>query len=51
MIYKTLLDAIRQSLECISAIESQLMDKVGSMQMADFSTLPNLLKEAATYYV
>jgi type VI secretion system protein ImpA len=39
-------NAIRQSLECISTIESQLMDKVGSMQMADFSTLPNLLKEA-----
>jgi type VI secretion system protein ImpA len=39
-------DAIRQSLESIAAIESTLMDMVGSMQMADFSTLPNLLKEA-----
>ena len=39
-------DAIRQSIECVSAIESQLMDKVGSKQMADFSALPNLLKEA-----
>lgn len=39
-------DAIRQSIECVSAIESQLMDKVGSKHMADFSTLPNLLKEA-----
>jgi len=39
-------DAIRQSIECVSAIESQLMDKVGSKQMADFSTLPELLKEA-----
>jgi len=39
-------DAIRQSIECVSAIESQLMDKVGSKQMADFSTLPHLLKEA-----
>ena len=37
---------IRQSIECVAAIESQLMDKVGSMQMADFSTLLNLLKEA-----
>ena len=39
-------DAIRQSIECVSAIESQLMDKVGSKQTADFSALPNLLKEA-----
>lgn len=39
-------DAIRQSIECVSAIESQLMDKVGSTHMADFSTLPKLLKEA-----
>jgi len=39
-------DAIRQSIECVSAIESQLMDKVGSTHMADFSSLPNLLKEA-----
>lgn len=39
-------DAIRQSIECVSAIESQLMDKVGPKQMADFSTLPDLLKEA-----
>jgi type VI secretion system protein ImpA len=39
-------NAIRQSLESITAIESTLMDKVGPMQMADFSTLPNLLKEA-----
>lgn len=39
-------DAIRQSIECVSAIESQLMDKVGAKQMADFSALPNLLKEA-----
>jgi len=39
-------DTIRQSIECVSAIESQLMDKVGSSHMADFSTLPNLLKEA-----
>ncbi len=39
-------DAIRQSIECVSAIESQLMEKVGSGQMADFSTLPKVLKEA-----
>jgi type VI secretion system protein ImpA len=39
-------DAIRQSIECVSAIESQLMEKVGSKQMADFSALPELLKEA-----
>ena len=39
-------DAIRQSIECVAAIETQLMDKVGSHQMADFSTLPELLREA-----
>jgi type VI secretion system protein ImpA len=39
-------DAIRQSMECVSAIELLLMDKVGAKQMADFSALPNLLKEA-----
>lgn len=39
-------DAIRQSIENVAAIESLLMDKVGAMQMADFSTLPDLLKEA-----
>ncbi len=39
-------DAIHQSIECVSAIESQLMDKVGSKQMGDFSTLLNLLREA-----
>lgn len=39
-------DAIRQSIESVSAIESLLMDKVGSKQVADFSTLLNLLKEA-----
>lgn len=39
-------NVIHQSIESVAAIESQLMDKVGSMQMADFSTLPNLLKEA-----
>lgn len=39
-------DAIRQSIESVAAIESILMDKVGPMQMADFSPLPNLLKEA-----
>ncbi len=33
-------NVIRQSIESVAAIESQLMDKVGSMQMADFSTLP-----------
>ncbi len=43
---QTTADAIRQSLDSVAAIESILMDKVGSMQMADFSTLPNLLKEA-----
>ena len=39
-------NAIRQSIDSVAAIESTLMDKVGPMQMADFSTLPNLLKEA-----
>lgn len=39
-------NAINQSIESVAAIESQLMDKVGSKQMADFSTLPDLLKEA-----
>jgi type VI secretion system protein ImpA len=39
-------DAINQSIECVSAIESQLMDKVGAKQMGDFSTLLNLLREA-----
>jgi len=43
---QTTADAIRQSIECVSAIESLLMDKVGAKQMADFSALPNLLKEA-----
>ncbi len=43
---QTTANAIRQSLDSVAAIESTLMDKVGSMQMADFSTLPNLLKEA-----
>lgn len=38
-------DAIRRSIESVAAIESLLMDKVGAMQMADFSSLPNLLKE------
>lgn len=39
-------DAIRQSIESVSAIESFLMEKVGASQMADISALPNLLKEA-----
>lgn len=39
-------EAICQSIECITAIESLLMKKVGAMQMVDFSALPNLLKEA-----
>lgn len=39
-------DAIRQSIESVSAIESLLMDKVGAKRMADMSSLPNLLKEA-----
>jgi type VI secretion system protein ImpA len=39
-------NAINQSIESVAAIESQLMDKVGTKQMADFSKLPNLLKEA-----
>ena len=39
-------DAVRQSIECVSGIESILMDQVGSKQMADFSPLLNLLKEA-----
>jgi len=39
-------DAIQQSIECIAAIESFLMEKVGTKHMADFSALPNLLKEA-----
>jgi type VI secretion system protein ImpA len=39
-------DAVRQSIECVAAIESLLMDKVGAMRMVDFSALPNLLKEA-----
>lgn len=39
-------DAIRQSIESVAAIESLLMEKVGATQMADFSALPNLLKEA-----
>ncbi len=39
-------DAIRQSIDCVSAIELQLMEKVGSKQTADFSTLPKVLKEA-----
>lgn len=39
-------DAIRQSIESLATVESLLMDKVGSMQMADFSTLPDLLTEA-----
>ena len=43
---QTTADAIRQSIECVATIESLLMDKVGAMQMADFSALPNLLKEA-----
>ncbi|NOX42502.1 MAG: type VI secretion system protein TssA [Gammaproteobacteria bacterium] len=43
---KNTADAIRQAIECVAAIESLLMMKVGAMQMADFSTLPNLLKEA-----
>lgn len=43
---QSIADAIRQSLESIAAIETLLMDKVGAKQMADFSTLPNLLKEA-----
>ncbi|MFV2057685.1 MAG: type VI secretion system protein TssA [Thiohalomonadales bacterium] len=39
-------DAISQSIASVTAIEALLMDKVGAMQMADFSALPNLLKEA-----
>ena len=39
-------DALRQSIDSVSAIELQLMDKVGSKHMADFSTLPDLLNEA-----
>ena len=39
-------NAISRSIECVATIESQLMDKVGSMQTADFSTLSNLLYEA-----
>lgn len=39
-------DAIRQSIECVSAIESLLMEKVGASQVADLGALPNLLKEA-----
>jgi len=39
-------NAINQSIESVAAIESQLMNKVGSKQMADLSTLPDLLKEA-----
>jgi type VI secretion system protein ImpA len=39
-------DAIRRSIASFATIESLLMDKVGAMQMADFSTLPDLLKEA-----
>jgi len=39
-------DAIRESIESVSAIEAVLMDKVGAMQMADLSALPALLKEA-----
>ncbi len=38
--------AIHQSIESFTAIESLLMDKVGPQQMADFSALPHLLKEA-----
>ena len=43
---KNTADAISRSIECLAAIESLLMDKVGAMQMVDISTLPNLLKEA-----
>jgi len=39
-------DAIRQSIASVAAIESLLMDKVGAKKMADFSALPDLLKEA-----
>lgn len=39
-------EAIHQSIESAKTIESLLMDKVGVEQMADFSALPNLLKEA-----
>ncbi len=38
-------DAISQSIESANLIESLTMDKVGSMQMLDFSGLSNLLKE------
>ena len=43
---QSIADAIRQSLDSIATIEALLMDKVGAKQMADFSALPNLLKEA-----
>ncbi len=43
---KSTADAIRESIESVSAIEAVLMEKVGAMQMADLSALPALLKEA-----
>lgn len=43
---KNTADAIRESIECVAAIESVLMDKVGAMQTADLSALPALLQDA-----
>jgi len=39
-------EALRQSIESAVSIEALMMDKVGSMQMLDFSPLSRLLKDA-----
>jgi len=43
---KSTSDAIRESIDAVSAIEAVMMEKVGAMQTADVSALPDLLKEA-----
>lgn len=43
---KNTADAIRESIESVSAIEAVMMDKVGAMQTADLTGLSALLKDA-----